>query len=91
MSVHLRCYFYIPDDRASILVNGKASKHAPVPQKNLPNLPPARTVSDSTNMSNGENAGCSQTLVWGPRGSAMKSYLAFIGGAAHKYKLVKQR
>ncbi|XP_051925475.1 LOW QUALITY PROTEIN: actin filament-associated protein 1-like 2 [Hippocampus zosterae] len=31
------------DDRASILVNGKATKHVPVPPKNLPNLPPART------------------------------------------------
>ncbi|XP_061611479.1 actin filament-associated protein 1-like 2 [Phyllopteryx taeniolatus] len=31
------------DDRADVLVNGKASKHAPVPQKSLPNLPPPRT------------------------------------------------
>ncbi|XP_054624112.1 actin filament-associated protein 1-like 2 [Dunckerocampus dactyliophorus] len=31
------------DDRIDDLVNGKASKHAPVPQKSLPNLPPPRT------------------------------------------------
>ncbi|XP_061822700.2 actin filament-associated protein 1-like 2 [Nerophis lumbriciformis] len=31
------------DDRTDDLVNGKASKHAPVPQKSLPNLPPPRT------------------------------------------------
>ncbi|XP_061666854.1 actin filament-associated protein 1-like 2 [Syngnathoides biaculeatus] len=31
------------DDRADVLVNGKASKLAPVPQKSLPNLPPPRT------------------------------------------------
>ncbi|XP_061911636.1 actin filament-associated protein 1-like 2 isoform X3 [Entelurus aequoreus] len=30
------------DDRTDDLVNGKASKHAPVPQKSLPNLPPPR-------------------------------------------------
>nr|XP_057918675.1 actin filament-associated protein 1-like 2 isoform X2 [Doryrhamphus excisus] len=32
------------DDRIDDLANGKASKHAPVPQKSLPNLPPPRTV-----------------------------------------------
>uniref|UniRef100_A0A3B4B142 Actin filament-associated protein 1-like 2 n=1 Tax=Periophthalmus magnuspinnatus TaxID=409849 RepID=A0A3B4B142_9GOBI len=32
-------------DRADSLVNGKAGKFSPVPQKNLPELPPPRTVS----------------------------------------------
>ncbi|XP_077358381.1 actin filament-associated protein 1-like 2 isoform X1 [Festucalex cinctus] len=31
------------DERSNVLVNGKSSKHAPVPQKSLPNLPPPRT------------------------------------------------
>ncbi|XP_037134620.1 actin filament-associated protein 1-like 2 [Syngnathus acus] len=31
------------EDAANLPVNGKASKHAPVPQKSLPNLPPPRT------------------------------------------------
>ncbi|XP_034049362.1 actin filament-associated protein 1-like 2 [Thalassophryne amazonica] len=30
------------DDRSDALVNGKATKHAPVPQKSLPELPPPR-------------------------------------------------
>ncbi|XP_077595621.1 actin filament-associated protein 1-like 2 [Stigmatopora nigra] len=31
------------DETADVPVNGKASKHAPVPQKSLPDLPPPRT------------------------------------------------
>ncbi|XP_076008122.1 actin filament-associated protein 1-like 2 [Genypterus blacodes] len=31
------------DDRSDGLVNGKGAKHAPVPQKSLPDLPPPRT------------------------------------------------
>ncbi|KAF7655253.1 hypothetical protein LDENG_00058830 [Lucifuga dentata] len=31
------------DDRSDALVNGKAAKHSPVPQKSLPDLPPPRT------------------------------------------------
>ncbi|XP_028286897.1 actin filament-associated protein 1-like 2 [Parambassis ranga] len=31
------------DDRSDALLNGKAAKHLPVPQKNLPDLPPPRT------------------------------------------------
>lgn len=36
--------FLYPDGQ----VNGRAAKHAPVPQKSLPELPPPRTVSDSS-------------------------------------------
>ncbi|KAA8581542.1 hypothetical protein FQN60_003123 [Etheostoma spectabile] len=32
------------DDRSDALVNGKAAKYVPVPQKNLPDLPPPRAV-----------------------------------------------
>lgn len=38
--------FCDPDDRSDALLNGKAVKCAPVPQKSLPDLPPPRTVSD---------------------------------------------
>ncbi|XP_028331270.1 actin filament-associated protein 1-like 2 isoform X2 [Gouania willdenowi] len=31
------------DDASDVLVNGRASKHVPVPQKSLPDLPPHRT------------------------------------------------
>lgn len=32
----------VTDDRSDALVNGKAAKYVPVPQKSLPNLPPPR-------------------------------------------------
>ncbi|KAM6898578.1 actin filament-associated protein 1-like 2 isoform 1-T1 [Lycodopsis pacificus] len=32
----------VADDRSDALVNGKAAKYVPVPQKSLPNLPPPR-------------------------------------------------
>lgn len=35
------------DNRSDGLVNGRATKHVPVPQKSLPDLPPPRVVSDS--------------------------------------------
>lgn len=36
------------DNRSDGLVNGRATKHVPVPQKSLPDLPPPRAVSDSS-------------------------------------------
>lgn len=44
---------YDLDERNDALVNGKAGKFIPVPQKSLPDLPPHRTVSDHTNMRRG--------------------------------------
>lgn len=38
-------YFCDPDERSDALVNGKAVKNVPVPQKSLPDLPPPRPVS----------------------------------------------
>lgn len=40
--------FLYLDNRSDGQVNGRAAKHAPVPQKSLPELPPPRTVSDSS-------------------------------------------
>lgn len=46
LTSHSTLCFHDQDDRADALVNGKAGKYVPVPQKSLPNLPPPRAVSD---------------------------------------------